>query len=610
MSEVKNKNKQKPLRGFTAVKAFSHYYKPHIGLFIFDISCAFLMSVCNLVYPFIAKDVINVYAPDGNVDMILVSAAILLGIFLFKAVLNFCVTYWGHLVGVKIQGDMRTELFTHLEKLPVSYYDETKIGSIMSRVTNDLFEISELAHHGPEDLFLSLMSIIGALIMILTTINPWLSLIVLLLLPPMFFIVIKLRKQMKVTYKEGREKTALINAGVESSLSGIRVSKSYTAEEHEIKKFGVANDAYKEVRRKNYKLMGKFHTGMTFCMDLLYLATLVAGGIFFANRIITAGDLTAYILYISMLITPIRTFVNIFEQIEEGMSGFNRFLEVMAVAPEKDALNPVKVGRLDGHIVFDKVSFRYDKEDKADDDISGDMSGDIGGKRASQLVIDNLSLEIKQGTTVALVGPSGGGKTTLCNLIPRFYDIDKGTITIDGINIQDIALKDLRRNIGIVQQDVFLYGGTVRENIAYGNLDATDEEIESAARLAGIHDFIEKLPDGYDSYVGERGVKLSGGQKQRIAIARAFLKNPSVLILDEATSALDNVTEIQIQKSLDYLSTGRTTIVVAHRLSTVRNADKIVVITENGIEESGTHEELLAIENGIYKDLYEKGLRS
>lgn len=576
------------------VGAFAQFYKPHVGLFSFDLTCAFLMAICNLIYPTIARSIINDYAPNKEVNLIVIWSIVMLGIFVLKAVLNYCVTYWGHLVGVKIQGDMRHKLFSHLEKLPFSYYDETKVGSIMSRVTNDLFEISELAHHGPEDLFISLITIIGALVMILT-INPWLSLIVFCLLPPMFAVVIRLRKDMKATFKEGREKTALINASVESSLSGIRVSKSYTAEQHEIEKFDRANEEYKSVRKRNYKLMGKFHTGMSFCMDLLYLVTLAAGGLFYAFEIISSGDMAAYILYISMLISPIRTFVNLFEQIQEGMTGFNRFREIMAISPEKDADNPVKVDKLNGDVVFDHVSFKYRKDDDHDD---------------KHLVINDLSLAIKKGTTVALVGPSGGGKTTLCNLIPRFYDIDEGKITIDGIDVKDMSLVDLRRNIGIVQQDVFLYGGTVKENIAYGNLDASDEEIIEAAKLANIHDFITELPDGYDTYVGERGVKLSGGQKQRVSIARAFLKNPPILILDEATSALDNVTELQIQESLEKLSMGRTTIVVAHRLSTIKCADEIVVITERGIEEKGTHEELLSKPQGVYKDLYERGLRS
>ncbi len=590
------------------LKQFASYYKPHLNLFIFDMVCALIMAACNLVYPSIARNIINDYAPNKEVNLIIIWSAVMLGIFVLKAILNYAVNYWGHLLGVKMQGDMRMELFTHLEKLPFSYYDEAKVGSLITRITSDLFEISELAHHGPEDLFLSIITIIGALVMILG-INPWLSLIVLLFLPPMFIVVIKMRKQMKDTFKEGREKTALINASVESSLSGIRVSKSYTAEQHEIQKFDKANTEYRDVREKNYKIMGKFNCSMGLSMDLLYLITLAAGGLFYCFDLITAGDMAAYILYISMLISPIRVFITLFEQIEQGMSGFQRFSEIMDVAPEKEKEDAISVDKLDGHIEFKNVTFAYKKN--ADVLATSDSSTDDDLTETDtepKIVIDKLSLEIKPGQTVALVGPSGGGKTTLCNLIPRFYDIDEGEITIDGVNINDMVLYDLRKNIGIVQQDVFLYGGTVKENIAYGKLDARDEEIIAASKLANIHDFIMELEDGYDTYVGERGVKLSGGQKQRVSIARAFLKNPPILILDEATSALDNVTELQIQESLEKLSKGRTTIVVAHRLSTIKNADEIIFISENGVEERGSHQELLE-KNGVYADLYNKGLK-
>ena len=591
---------KKEQSNFSLIKKFATYYKPHLGMFIFDMVCALIVAVCNLVYPSIARRIMNDYAPNGQIKLLAISCGIMLGIFVLKAILNYCITYFGHTVGVKIQGDMRKRLFRHLEGLPFSYYDETKVGSIMSRITNDLFDITELAHHGPEDAFLSMITIIGALIMIFT-IDPWLSLVVVLALPPMFFVTVSMRKDMKDTFKEGREKTAAINAEVESSLSGIRVSKSYTAEEHEIQKFERTNNAFIKVRKKNYKVMGIFNTGMNFFMDLLYLVTLLAGGVFFCFGKITAGDMASYILYISMLLSPIRVFVSLFEQVEQGLSGFRRYDEIMSIPTEPEPSSPVSVGKLKGEIAFDGVSFRYDKH--PDSEVNEDKK-----QSSSQLVIDNLTLNIGQGKTVALVGPSGGGKTTLCNLLPRFYQIDGGKITIDGIDIYQMSLQDLRRNIGIVQQDVFLYGGTVRENIAYGKLDATDDEIIEAAKLANIHDFVMTLPDGYDTYVGERGVKLSGGQKQRVSIARAFLKNPPILILDEATSALDNVTELQIQESLDKLSLGRTTIVVAHRLSTVRNADEIIVITEDGVSERGTHESL-HLKGGVYSRLYSKGQR-
>lgn len=570
------------------IKKFAGYYKPHLKLFIIDLICAFGVAICNLVYPKVAGKMIE----TANLNYVLLFSAILLGIFTFKAFLLYVVTYWGHVVGVRIQGDMRNELFRHLQKLPFSYYDETKTGSIMSRLINDLFEVSELAHHGPEDLFLSVITIIGTLIMV-GLINPWLAVIFIIIIPIIIVIAVKLRLSLMEAFKRSREKTSEINAAVESAVSGIRVSKAYNAEAHENQKFANANEELKKARSWQYKSMSNFMVVMNYAMDILYLCAFLAGGIFYANSLISAADLTSYVLYVAMLIAPIRTFTAIFEQIQEGMTGFERFLEVMEVMPEEEPLNPVKVGKLKGNIEFDNVSFRYKKE--TDDD--------------KHLILNGLSLKIDAGKTVALVGPSGGGKTTLCNLIPRFYDIDEGKITIDDINIRDMRIYDLRKNIGIVAQDVFIFGGTVKENIAYGDFDATDEQIIAAAKLANIHDFITSLDKGYDTYVGERGVKLSGGQKQRISIARAFLKNPPILILDEATSALDNVTEMQIQSALEKLSEGRTTLVVAHRLSTVKNADEIIVLSSDGIAERGTHAELMA-KNGVYATLYNYQFRN
>lgn len=570
------------------IKKFAGYYKPHLKLFIIDLICAFGVAICNLVYPKVAGKMIE----TANLNYVLLFSAILLGIFTFKAFLLYVVTYWGHVVGVRIQGDMRDELFRHLQKLPFSYYDETKTGSIMSRLINDLFEVSELAHHGPEDLFLSVITIIGTLIMV-GFINPWLAVVFIIIIPIIIFIAVKLRLSLMEAFKRSREKTSEINAAVESAVSGIRVSKAYNAEAHENQKFANANEELKKARSWQYKSMSNFMVVMNYAMDILFLCAFLAGGIFYANSLISAADLTSYVLYVAMLIAPIRTFTAIFEQIQEGMTGFERFLEVMEVMPEEEPVNPVKVGKLKGNIEFDNVSFRYKKE--TDDD--------------KHLILNGLSLKIDAGKTVALVGPSGGGKTTLCNLIPRFYDIDEGKITIDDINIRDMRIYDLRKNIGIVAQDVFIFGGTVKENIAYGDFDATDEQIIAAAKLANIHDFITTLDKGYDTYVGERGVKLSGGQKQRISIARAFLKNPPILILDEATSALDNVTEMQIQTALEKLSEGRTTLVVAHRLSTVKNADEIIVLSSDGIAERGTHAELMA-KNGVYATLYNYQFRN
>ena len=570
------------------IKKFAGYYKPHLKLFIIDLICAFGVAICNLVYPKVAGKMIE----TANLNYVLLFSAILLGIFTFKAFLLYVVTYWGHVVGVRIQGDMRDELFRHLQKLPFSYYDETKTGSIMSRLINDLFEVSELAHHGPEDLFLSVITIIGTLIMV-GFINPWLAVVFIIIIPIIIVIAVKLRLSLMEAFKRSREKTSEINAAVESAVSGIRVSKAYNAEAHENQKFANANEELKKARSWQYKSMSNFMVVMNYAMDILYLCAFLAGGIFYANSLISAADLTSYVLYVAMLIAPIRTFTAIFEQIQEGMTGFERFLEVMEVMPEEEPLNPVKVGKLKGNIEFDNVSFRYKKE--TDDD--------------KHLILNGLSLKIDAGKTVALVGPSGGGKTTLCNLIPRFYDIDEGKITIDDINIRDMRIYDLRKNIGIVAQDVFIFGGTVKENIAYGDFDATDEQIIAAAKLANIHDFITSLDKGYDTYVGERGVKLSGGQKQRLSIARAFLKNPPILILDEATSALDNVTEMQIQSALEKLSEGRTTLVVAHRLSTVKNADEIIVLSSDGIAERGTHAELM-VKNGVYATLYNYQFRN
>ncbi len=568
------------------IREFIKYYKPHKKLFMVDMFCSFLIALTDLFYPLITKNIINDYVPNRNLRLVLTWAAVILILYLAKMGLNYFVSYWGHVVGVRLQGDMRKDMFKHLQKLPFSFYDENKTGTVMSRLINDLMDVSELAHHGPEDLFLSIIMFIGSFIA-LSTINIWLTLIIYGLIPFVVLFSVIMRRRMKNAFKETREKVAEVNANVETSVAGIRVSRSYTSEEHEIEKFNRANEEFKKARGKAYKAMGQFHSTMTFFTDFLYLAALVAGGIFFYNGTINSGEFAAFILYMAMLLKPINRFISLFEQLQNGMTGFARFREIIETPTEDESPDAKELTDIRGDIVFDNVSFSY-------------PAGDTG-----KGVLKALSLKIDHGKTVALVGPSGGGKTTLCNLIPRFYELDEGKITVDGTDITEVTRYSLRRNIGIVAQDVFLFSGTIRENIAYGNLDATDEEIIEAAKRANIHDYIMTLEKGYDTAVGERGINLSGGQKQRISIARVFLKNPPILILDEATSALDNVTEMQIQESLEELAKGRTVIVVAHRLSTIQHADEILVMTNEGIAERGTHDELVAM-NGIYAGLYNR----
>lgn len=568
------------------VKQFISYYKPHKKLFSIDMACSFLVAVCDLFYPMIAKNIINIYVPDKNLRSLLTWAALLLFIYLFKAGLNYVIQYWGHVVGVRMQGDMRHDMFRHLQRLPFSFFDENKTGSIMSRIINDLQDVSELAHHGPEDLFISTIMLIGSFI-VLSGINLYLALIVFAILPFMVLFAWKMRTEMHTAFRKTREEVAEVNANIETAIAGIRVSRSYTAAPHENEKFDTANERYKKARGRAYRAMGMFGSGMALFNDFLYLTVLVAGGLFFFDGKIDPGEFTAFLLYITLFLKPVNRLVALFEQLQEGMTGFRRFHEIMEVHDEEDS-GIVETDSLNGTIDFEDVSFRYLNSDAADQDAK---------------VISHLTMHIERGHTVALVGPSGGGKTTLCNLIPRFYEIDSGRITIDGIDIRDLTRYSLRKNIGIVQQDVFLFNGTIRENIAYGNLDASDEAIIDAAKKANIHDYVMTLDEGYETNVGERGIKLSGGQKQRISIARVFLKNPSILILDEATSALDNATEMLIQQALSALAKGRTCLVVAHRLSTIKNADEIIVLTRDGIAERGTHDELMA-NNSIYAGLY------
>ena len=562
------------------LRRFAAFYKPHTRLFAIDMCCAFIISVFNLAYPYLTKEIINNYVPNKLLNYLLIGTSALLVMYGIKAGLNYVLQYWGHLVGTRIQKDMRKQLFEHLQGMPFKYFDDNKTGVIMSRMTNDLFEISELAHHGPEDVFLSLVTIIGAFILLSFT-NVYLALIVFALVPlSMIFILLMRRRQQRV-YKEVRVATGEFTADIESSLSGIRVSRAYAAEEHEKERFESFNAALAGAKGKQYKVMGEFHSVTTFFLDILYFAVLLAGGLFFYYGKIDVGEFTAFVLYISVLITPVRTMRDIYDNIKDGTTGFARFCEIMDEPCEEQAENAIRPDTIKGEIVFDNVDFSY-------------------GEKA---VLHNFSMRVGAGKTVALVGPSGGGKTTVCHLIPRFYDICGGKITIDGNDLSQIDLRTLRKNVGIVQQDVFLFNGTIRENIAYGDFGADEESIKKAAKLANIHDYISSLPDGYDTTVGERGIKLSGGQKQRVAIARAFLKNPPVLILDEATSALDNATEMQIQQALSKLAEGRTTIVVAHRLSTVKNADEILVVDGGKIIERGTHGELLK-NGGLYCGYY------
>jgi ATP-binding cassette subfamily B protein len=566
------------------IKKFLSYFKPHIGMLILDLLAAILIAVCNLFYPVIAKNIINDYVFDETPKMLIIFSIALLGIYIVKACCTFFVSYYGHVMGIKIQKDMRRDLFRKYESLPTTYFDNNKTGDLLSRLVNDLFEVSELAHHGPENLLLASLMFIGSFA-VLSTIDLTLTAIMFSIVPFIVLFTFLSRRGMHKAMKASRKQTSVINSTVENSISGIRETKAYVAEHHEIEKFDTMNGLLAKYRTGAMFAMGRFETVMSFLSDLLYLVVIFVGGLFLFEGRIDAGEFTAFVLYIGMFLTPIQKFVALFQQLEEGMTGFSRFYDIMNEVEEVDD-GEIELDQIQGEVVFDGVSFAYESSENE-----------------AKYVINDLNLSVKAGQTLALVGPSGGGKSTLCNLIPRYYDVSSGKISIDGTDIRDIKLSSLRSHIGIVSQDVFLFDGTIKENIAYGNPEATDEEIAEAARRANIHDYISTLDSGYDTEVGERGIKLSGGQKQRVAIARVFLKNPSLLILDEATSALDNVTEMQIQKALEELSAGRTVIVVAHRLSTVKNADEIVVIDADGVVERGTHTELLAL-GGEYKKLY------
>lgn len=561
-------------------KKFISYYKPHKKLFALDMLASLLVSLIGLCYPMITRKMLNEWVPN-HLDLLVYFGLLLLLLYFIRMCLKFFIQYYGHIIGVKMQAQMRSDLFRKLQKLPYTFYDNHETGKIMTRMINDLQDVSELAHHGPENIFICGIMIIGSFIY-LCTINVVLTLIVFICVPFLCLISFFMRRKMKEAFTESRKSVAVINAALESSISGIRVTKAFTNDEKELEKFENGNCMYVEARRKSYKAMGQFGSSTSFVTDVFNVFILVAGGFAIRYWGLALADYTAFIISISLFISPVQTLIAFMEQLQDGTTGFRRFMEIMAEEEEfDDPANPNLVVSA-GAIEFKNVNFQYNEQKE---------------------ILKNINLKIQPGKKLALVGPSGGGKTTICHLIPNFYRISEGEILIDGQNINNVRLDSLRKNIGIVQQDVFLFNGTIRENILYGRLDATEEEIIDAAKKANIHDYVMTLPDGYETQIGERGVKLSGGQKQRLSIARVFLKNPAILILDEATSALDNTTEILIQSALDELCKGRTTLIVAHRLSTIKTADEIIVIANGIIKEQGTHEELIDLD-GIYAKLY------
>lgn len=568
------------------IKKFIHYYGPYKAVFFIDLICAAVISLVDLAYPQILRTMTKTLFTQDK-DMILhalpVIAVSLFVMYIVQSLCKYYVTYQGHMMGANMERDMRRELFDHYQELSFSYYSRNNSGQMMSKLVSDLFDISEFAHHGPENLFISLVKIVGAFIF-LFFINKKLALPLIVLVIVMFVFSFRQNAKMQETFMENRRKIGDVNASLQDTLSGIRVVQSFANEDIEREKFKKSNEAFLVSKRDNYHCMGSFMSSNLFFQGMMYLVTLVYGGYLIAQGEMQTGDLAMYALYIGIFISPIQILVELVEMMQKGLSGFRRFLDVMETESEiKDADDAVELKDVKGHVCYDHVSFHY-----SDDETP---------------VLSDISIDIPAGRSIALVGPSGSGKTTICSLLPRFYDVTGGSITVDGKDIRGLTLKSLRSQIGMVQQDVYLFDGTIKDNIAYGKPGATDDEIIKAAKCASIHDFIMELPDGYDTYVGERGTRLSGGQKQRISIARVFLKNPPILILDEATSALDNESERWIQKSLEELSKNRTTITIAHRLSTIRDADEIIVITEDGIAERGTHAELLE-KNGLYAAYY------
>ena len=569
------------------LKRFLSYYKPHKKIFILDMLAALTMSVIGIFYPMITRHLLNDFMPNKKYTEIIVCGSLLLLVYLMRMGLSYFVQYQGHMMGVRMQEQMRSDLFSHIEKLTISFFDNNETGKIMTRMTSDLFDIVELAHHGPENVLITSTSIIISFAYLMS-INVPLSLILLACVPILILISSVLRKKMRDAFKKRREANAVINAALESSISGIRVTKAFTNHEKEIEKFSVGNIEFVENSRKAYKAMGQFHSSTTFVTDVFNVILLIAGGFLLLTDANRFGDYSAFIVSINLFINPVNTLIRFMESFQNGVTGFERFIEILDTPVEADTPDAVDMPKAEGVIEFKNVTYGYGDGDN---------------------VLKNVSLKIEKGQTYALVGPSGGGKTTICHLIPHFYDVREGEILVDGVNINSITRESLRKNIGIVQQDVYLFNSSFRDNILYGRLDATEEEVIEAAKRANIHDYIMSLPNGYDTVIGERGVKLSGGQKQRLSIARVFLKNPPILILDEATSALDNATEIMIQQALDELCKGRTTLVVAHRLSTIKNADEIAVVSGGEICESGTHDQLVA-QDGIYAMLHKQQFRA
>ena len=564
------------------LKHFIRYYKPHMPLFILDFGCAFVMAIMDLVFPIVVTTMIDKVFPSKNLEIIMWTGIGMLLLYVIRAILQYIVDYWGHVLGVRLEYDMRRDLFEHLHKLSFTYFDNTKTGHIMSRLVNDLNEISELAHHGPEDLFIATVTLIGSFI-IMALVHLPLTLITFSVVPIILIFTVLTNKKMQKAFRNLRVEMGEINSQVEDSISGVRVVKSFTNESYEEEKFEIGNNNFKDSKENTFKVMASFFSGINFFSNFIHLIVLIFGGMFIYKDSMSTGELVGFLLYVSMFLQPIRKLSILVENYQKGMAGFHRFWETLQLVPEIiDSPNAIDITNVEGNISFENVTFSYNNKES---------------------VLENISFSIHPGETLAIVGPSGGGKTTLCSLIPRFYEVDKGVISIDNKDIKEVTQRSLRKNIGIVQQDVFLFSGTVRENIAYGDINASHDQIVEAAKKANAHEFIMNLENGYDTYIGERGVMLSGGQKQRLSIARIFLKNPPILILDEATSALDNETERVIQESLQELSKDRTTLIIAHRLATIKNADRIMVLTDEGIVEEGSHETLLK-NDGVYTRLY------